>query len=102
MADKIARVPLDQNHLCFYSSYDIEDGTGREYSIDYEVADDEHYQMTEDEANKLETYLKANYHAAGLLAGLQTYIAQHGFWKLQNLFEQAGISPKHFCFYSIE
>lgn len=58
--------------------------------------------MKEDEARKLETYLKDNYNAVGLLAGLQDYIAQHGLWKLQDLFGEAGISPKHFCYYSIE
>ena len=102
MAGRRSCVPLDQSHLCFFSSYDNEDGTGRGYSIDYEDADDEHYQMTEDEAKKIETYLQANYHASGLLDGLQDYIAQNGFWKIQDLFGQVGISPKHYCFYSIE
>ncbi len=102
MADKRSRVPLDQIHLCFFSAYDKEDGSGLKYAIDYEDADDAHYQMTENEAKKLERYLKLNRDAVDLPASLQAYIAEHGFWKLEDLFEQAGIHPQLFYFYDIE
>lgn len=102
MCDRMGRLPFDDQNLCFFSSFQNSDGTGKTYSIDYEDADDEHYQLSVDDVIKLEKYLTENLGAQDLLSGLQAYIQENGFWNLDKLFAQAGISPSHFCYYSID